>query len=65
MKEDVLKKAWQNKGFDFQGKRIYLGHDYAPELLRKRREYTEAKAALKEMNMRFQTLFPARLRVFY
>lgn len=65
MKEDVLKKAWQNKGFDFQGKRIHLDHDYALELLRKRREYTEAKATLKEMNIRFQTLFPARLQVFY
>lgn len=65
MKEDVLKRAWQKKGFDFQGKRVRLDHDYAPELLRKWREYTVAKATLKERNIRFQTPFPAKLRVFY
>lgn len=65
MKEEVLKKAWQRKGFDFQGKKIRMDHDYAPELLRKRRDYTEAKAALKERNIRFQNPFPARLRVYY
>ena len=65
MKEEILKIAWQKKGFDFQEKRIHLDHDYAPELLRKRRDYAEAKAALKEKNIRFQTPFPARLRVFY
>lgn len=65
MKEEVLKKAWQRKGFDFQGKKIRMDHDYAPELLRKRRDYTEAKAALKERNVRFQTPFPARLREYY
>ncbi|KAJ4922362.1 hypothetical protein JOQ06_025899, partial [Pogonophryne albipinna] len=31
VKEDVLKRAWQKKGFDFQGKRIQLDHDNAPE----------------------------------
>ena len=65
MKEEVLKKTWQRKGIDFQGKKIHMDHDYAPELLRKRRDYTEAKAALKERNIRFQTPFPARLRVHY
>lgn len=42
-----------------------MDHDYAPELLRKWREYAEAKAALKERNIRFQTPFPTRLRGFY
>lgn len=64
-KEDMLKRAWQVKGFDFQGRRVHLDHDYAPELLKKRREYKEAKAVLKERNIRFQTPFPARMRVFY
>lgn len=47
------------------GKKIYLDNNYAPEVLRKRREYTEAKAALKERNIKFQTVFPAQLGVFY
>ena len=42
-----------------------MDHDYAPELLRKWRDYTEVKAALKERKLRFQTPFPARLRVYY
>ncbi len=65
LKDEILNVAWQKKGFDFQGKRIHLDNDYAPELLKKRRNYAEAKAARKERNIRFQTPFPARLRVFY
>ena len=42
-----------------------MDHDYAPELLKMRRDYAEVKAALKEKNIRFQTPFPARLWVYY
>lgn len=65
VKEKVLKTAWQKRGFEFEGKRIHLDHDYAPDIMKKRREYAEAKKVLKERNIRFQTPFPARLRVFY
>lgn len=65
MKEELLKMAWQKRGFQHLGKRVYLDHDYAPDVLKKRREYAEAKAVLKEKKIRFQTPFPARLRVFY
>ncbi len=34
MKDEVLEIAWQRKGFDFQGMRIHLDHDYAPEITR-------------------------------
>uniref|UniRef100_A0A3B4AZX9 L1 transposable element dsRBD-like domain-containing protein n=1 Tax=Periophthalmus magnuspinnatus TaxID=409849 RepID=A0A3B4AZX9_9GOBI len=33
--------------------------------LQKRRDYAEAKRVLKEQNIRFQTPYPAKLRVFY
>ena len=65
VKEDVLKKAWQKRGFDFKEKKIHLDNDYAPELQRRRRQYAETKVALKERNIRFQSPFPARLRVFF
>ena len=65
MKESVLRKAWQQKGFVWREKRINLDHDYPPAILRKRREYTEVRRALKEEGVPFQTLFPARLRVRY
>ena len=65
MKEEILRLAWQKRGFQLHGKRINLDHDYAPDVLKKRREYVEAKSVLKEKSIRFQTPFPARLRVFY
>lgn len=64
-KEMVVKAAWQKKGFTFEGRRVIIDHDYAPEILKQRKEYTEAKRVLKEKKIRFQTPFPARLRVFY
>lgn len=65
MKEEVLRTAWQKRGFQLDGKTISFDHDYAPEILKKRKEYAEVKAALKEKKIRFQTPFPAKLRVFY
>lgn len=64
-KEDVLKRAWRAKGLDFKGKKIHLDNDYAPEIQRRRREYAAAKTVLKENNIRFQSPFPAKLRVHY
>lgn len=65
MKEEILRLAWQKRGFQLHGKRIYLDHDYTPDVLKKCREYTEAKSVLKEKRIRFQTLFPAKLSLFY
>lgn len=64
-KEEVLRKAWQKKGFIWKGKQINLDNDYAPNVLRQRQSYAEAKKILKERGIRFQTPFPAKLRVFY
>lgn len=63
-KEDVLKMTWQKKGFMFNDSKISLDHDYAPEVLARRREYGEIRRVLKENNIRFKTMFPARLQVF-
>lgn len=64
-KEEILKLVWQKRGFLYKERRVFVDHDYAPETLKKRREYAEAKKVLRENNTRFQTPFPARLRVFY
>ena len=61
-KDDVLRLAWQKKGFLHQERKVILDHDYAPEILKRRWEYTEAKRVLRENKLRFQTPFPARLR---
>lgn len=65
VKEEVLRLAWQKKGFIWNNNKIQLDHDYPAEIMARRREYTEARRALKERNLRFQTLYPARLKVFY
>uniref|UniRef100_A0A3P8RTN2 L1 transposable element RRM domain-containing protein n=1 Tax=Amphiprion percula TaxID=161767 RepID=A0A3P8RTN2_AMPPE len=54
VKEEVIRLAWLKKGFTLDGHKISLDHDYAPAIL-----------VLKENKLRFQTLYPARLRVHY
>lgn len=64
-KEMVLRKAWQKKGLMLEETRINVDNDYPPRLLQKRKEYAEARKVLKERGIKFQTLFPARLKVKY
>lgn len=49
----------------YEGRNMFLDHNYAPEILRKCEEYTEAKKVLRDKNIRFQTPFQVKLRVFY
>lgn len=64
-KEEVLRKAWTKKTVLWEGRRIYFDQDYPPAILRKRKGYAEVKRVLKQQNIRFQTPFPYKLRVFY
>uniref|UniRef100_A0A3Q3D174 L1 transposable element RRM domain-containing protein n=1 Tax=Haplochromis burtoni TaxID=8153 RepID=A0A3Q3D174_HAPBU len=64
-KEEVLRKAWAKRTVLLNGQRIYFDQDYAPAILRKRKDYAEAKRDLKQQNIRFQMPYPAKLRVFY
>ncbi|KAG1926186.1 hypothetical protein F2P79_025027, partial [Pimephales promelas] len=64
-KEEIMKTVWQKKGFEYEGRKIIIDHDYAPEILKQRKKYGEAKKVLRDKKIRFQTPFPARLRVFY
>lgn len=41
-----------------------MNHDYSPSLQRKRREYADIKKQLKAKQIRFQSPYPAMLRVF-
>lgn len=65
MKEMLLQKTWQAKGFKWRDSQVNVDHDYPPSIIAKRREYAEVRRALKEKQVKFQTLFPARLRVMY
>ncbi|KAJ0028895.1 hypothetical protein NQD34_003892 [Periophthalmus magnuspinnatus] len=53
-KEAIITAAWQKRGFMYEGRRVIIDHDYAPEILRQRKEYTEAKKVLKERKRHFQ-----------
>uniref|UniRef100_A0A3B3ZC08 L1 transposable element RRM domain-containing protein n=1 Tax=Periophthalmus magnuspinnatus TaxID=409849 RepID=A0A3B3ZC08_9GOBI len=64
IKDEVLRAAWQRKGFTWKGSKINLDHDYAPDVLARRKEYGEIRRVLKASSIRFQTLYPARLKVF-
>lgn len=65
-KEEILQKAWGKKKVLMDDEtQIFFDNDYPPAVLQKRKEYAEAKRVLKQKNIRFQTPFPAKLRVFY
>lgn len=54
VKETVLKKAWGKKK-TIEGRRLSFDHDYATEVVQKRKAYTGIKRLLKEKGIRFQT----------
>ena len=64
-KELVLRSAWKKKEIHHGGKRVFFEQDYPPEILRKRKAFSTIRKALKEKGLRFQTLYPAKLRVFF
>lgn len=46
-KVKIMKTAWQKRGFEYEGQKVFLDHDHDPEALRKRKEYIEAKKLLR------------------
>lgn len=54
-KEIVLREAWKKGKVQLGNRTLFFDHDYAAEIVQKRREYNGLKKALKEKNIRFQT----------
>ena len=65
VKEDILQKAWQKKELWCDNVRFYVDHDYPPEVMKRRAEYTEARKVLKSKKIKFHTPYPFRMRVYY
>ncbi|KAL7839176.1 hypothetical protein SRHO_G00258340 [Serrasalmus rhombeus] len=65
IKEEILRKAWQKKEVYCDETRFFVDHDFPTEVLKKRNEYADAKKVLKSERIRFQTPYPAKMRVFY
>lgn len=42
-----------------------IDHDYAPDVLKKHKEYAKSNRTLNKKKIQFQTPFPAKLRIFY
>lgn len=62
-KEMVLSHAWKKK-IHVGEKRIFFDHDYATEVVQKRKEYGAIKKVLKEEQIRFQTPL-AKMRIHW
>lgn len=65
VKEEVIRKAWQKREVFYNNTHFSVDHDYPSAILKKRVEYAEVRKILKERKIKFQTPYPARLRVFY
>ncbi|CAI5638836.1 unnamed protein product [Oreochromis niloticus] len=65
IKDLVLRSAWTKKEIRLKGRRVYFDQDYPSDILAKRKAYNTIRRILKEKGLRFQTLYPSRLRVFY
>ncbi|KAK7906812.1 hypothetical protein WMY93_015424 [Mugilogobius chulae] len=63
VKETVLRLAW-NKKIMLDNKQIYFDHDYAYEVIEKRKSYGDIKKALKAKGIRFQTPF-TKIRIHW
>lgn len=63
-KELVLRSAWEKKFIQCDGRRVFFEQDYPTEIVMKRKAYSTIRKTLKEKGLRFQTLHPAKLRVF-
>lgn len=62
-KERVLREVWKKK-IQVGNRVLSFDHDYATEVVLKRKEYNAAKRILKEKGVRFQTPF-TRMRIHW
>lgn len=62
-KQQVLERAW-NENLTYKGETITLSHDYSPMLQKRRMEYAAIKKQLKAKRIKFQSPYPAKLKVF-
>lgn len=49
----------------YDGKQVLFEQDYSTEIITKRKTYSTIRKTLKGKALHFQTLHPARLRVFF
>ncbi|TKS79292.1 LINE-1 retrotransposable element ORF1 protein [Collichthys lucidus] len=62
-KQLVLQKAWQDNTLTHKEEKITLSHDYSPAIQKRRMAYGSIKKQLKAKHIKFQSPYPAKLRV--
>ncbi|KAL1265368.1 hypothetical protein QQF64_003395 [Cirrhinus molitorella] len=63
-KDLVLRTAWA-KGIRYEDRPVFFAHDFPAEINAKLKEYKEVKRVLKENKIRFQTPYPAKMRIHW
>ena len=58
------KAAWTKK-ITCEGKVVMFSHDFPTEINNKLREYKDIKKTVKEKQIRFQTPYPARMKIYW
>lgn len=56
-KEMILREVWKKGKIQVGTAFIHFDHDYAPEIVKRRKEYNAIKKILKDKGIRFQTPF--------
>ncbi|KAK7944441.1 hypothetical protein WMY93_000169 [Mugilogobius chulae] len=64
IKDKVLRAAWSKK-ITYEGKAVSFANDLPAEINNKMKEYKDIKRSLKEASIRFQTPYPARMKIHW
>lgn len=66
VKDHILRLSSQKKQLYYQGKRVFIFPDFAPEVARRRAAFADVKRLLKDIpDVKFGLRFPAYLRITF
>lgn len=63
VKETILRQAWTQGKVLYEEEQVFFGHDYSPELQKKRASVRVAIKQLKQKNRKARCLYPAQLKM--
>ena len=61
--KELILHLWRERQLEYKGNKVLIFPDYTPEVMRQRREFTEAQRMLRGLKVEHSLLFPARLRI--
>lgn len=63
VKDRIIQQAWKQK-ITYEGRTIYFNQDYTNDVQKKRKQVRDVIKKLKEKNIKAQSPYPAKLKVF-